>query len=295
MRTVLLYRKADAERNEYYINRFVEEGTALGVEITVMYVEEIEFGVKNAELFFHYQGKVVEKPDFVISRTIFPFLTKHLEMMGWKVFNNSKIAEICNDKAKTYQYLTKLGIPMIDTSFYQREEYERAEKHLSLPAVIKATDGHAGSQVFLIKETKNHSENQNESDTISKEVTDGINHSNFVVQPLVGKAHQDLRVYVIGKNIIGCVLRTSEEGFRSNYSLGGNVEAYTLKPEEEALVQKIIHEFEFGMVGIDFLIGDDGSLVFNEIEDVVGSRMLYHTSDVNFIRLYLEYMISACK
>lgn len=278
----LIYRRQDSVRNKYYIETFQEEGKKRNVNILLMLVDEMDFGVYEGKLYLLYQGKVVDYPDFVICRTIFPLLTRHLELMGIRVFNNSRVAEVCNDKAKTYQMVSSLKLPMINTSFYYREDYERAEANMNeahAPYVIKAVDGHGGSQVFL------------SSDKIKTTTRDGIAHSHFVVQPLTGSRHQDLRTYVIGKEIIGSVLRSSKEGFRSNFSLGGKVESYQLKEMEEACVRKIINEFDFGMVGIDFIIGDEGELIFNEIEDVVGSRMLYHCSKVNFIEKYLEYML----
>ena len=48
--------------------------------------------------------------------------------------------------------------------------------------------------------------------------------------------------------------------------------------------------FDFGLVGIDFIVGNDGELIFNEIEDVVGSRMLYAVSDISVVPLYLDYI-----
>ena len=53
---------------------------------------------------------------------------------------------------------------------------------------------------------------------------------------------------------------------------------------------KIVHAFDFGMVGIDFLIGQDGHLYFNEIEDIVGSRTLSHVSDLNILKEYVTYI-----
>jgi glutathione synthase/RimK-type ligase-like ATP-grasp enzyme len=111
-----------------------------------------------------------------------------------------------------------------------------------------------------------------------------------VVQPLIGSRHQDLRVYVIGNKIQAAVLRTAKEGFKSNYSLGGEVSLYFLSEQETEIVNTIMDQFDFGLVGIDFIIGDEGELIFNEIEDVVGSRMLYRCSDINIVERYLKFI-----
>src|SRR5699024_246313 len=82
---------------------------------------------------------------------------------------------------------------------------------------------------------------------------------------------KDLRVFVIGKTIIAAVLRENDKDFRANYTRGGTAKLYQLNYNETILIQKIINLFEFDYVGIDFLINKTGQLIFNEIEDVVGS------------------------
>ena len=44
-------------------------------------------------------------------------------------------------------------------------------------------------------------------------------------------------------------------------------------------------------VGIDFILDDNNKFIFNEIEDVVGSRMLYQVSDIDIVDLYLNKII----
>lgn len=290
MEAWLIYYKENGHHNQKYIQFYIEEGIKLGIVFKLIIVEELDFGVKNNQLFITYQGNPIVSPDFVISRAIYPLLSKHLEMMGIKVFNNSFVAEICNDKAKTYQYLSKTGIAMVDTSFYTNNLAREVLNNLApgKSHVIKAVDGHGGSQVFL------YNKDGQEKDDIShnvEEIVSGIGKSDIVVQPVVGHRHQDLRVYVIGCEIIGAVLRTAKEGFKSNFSLGGEVQFYYLGEEERIIIDKIISQFDFGLVGIDFIIGDSGQLIFNEIEDVVGSRMLYKTSDINIVERYLQYIM----
>ena len=43
------------------------------------------------------------------------------------------------------------------------------------------------------------------------------------------------------------------------------------------------------MAGIDFIIDKNGEFVFNEIEDVVGSRMLYKTHpDMDILDIFFR-------
>ncbi|MDF2869255.1 MAG: hypothetical protein K0R05_830 [Anaerocolumna sp.] len=292
----LIYGKKDAEKNKGYIDFYMTEGKILGIDIVLLHREKIEVGIKNDSWFIRYDGKDCTKPDFVIVRTIYPLLSKQLEGLSIPVFNSSEIARICNNKAITYQSVANLSIPIIDTTFVENAAVSQKLKVIIEPTVIKTVSGHGGSQVYLslpkcssalpdpYKEIRS-------SETTKEEILAGIGYEDCVMQPFISGRHQDLRVYVIGKEIIAAILRTSNDGFRANFSLGGNVREYELSEDELITIRKIIKHFDFGMVGIDFLIGDKGELIFNEIEDVVGARMLYHCTDINLVKKYLLFIM----
>ncbi len=283
----LIYSIQDVEKNKHYIQFYAEEGKLLDMDIRLILIEDFKFGIWDNKWFMAYKGEAVKYPDFAICRTIYPLFNKQLEYMGIPVFNNSHIAEICNDKAKTCQYVAQSGIPMVDTTFLRNSLLAKELEAITGPTVIKTVAGHGGNQVYLFEPRESTSVEQNENP-----IYDGLNGSDIVLQPLMGSRHQDLRVYAIGKEIVGSVLRTAREGFKSNFSLGGEVREYDLSPDEILLVKKIIQLFDIGMVGIDFIIGDKGELIFNEIEDVVGARMLYQCTDINLVRLYLKYIMT---
>lgn len=277
----IIYNREAADYNRQYIQYYIEEGSKLDIEVKLILVEELDFGVKESRWFLAYRKQEVIFPDFVICRSIYPLLSKQLELMGIRVFNNSFVSEVCNDKAKTYQYLAKTGIKMVDSTFIRNIQVKEILSDIQTPTVIKAVDGHGGSQVFLVDKEDNY--------IITEE---GLGSSDVVLQPLTGSRHQDMRVYVIGNEIVAAVLRTARDGFKSNFSLGGEVCLYHLSEKEKDIVHRIIDQFDFGLVGIDFIIGDEGELIFNEIEDVVGSRMLYQCSEINIVELYLKFIVN---
>lgn len=316
MNAWLIYSEYESKRNKQYIDFYTEEGKKLDINIKLLIVEGIDFGIKDSKGFLTYYGEKLQLPEFAICRVIYPLLTMQLELMGIQVFNNSFVSRICNDKAKTYQYVARTNIPMVDTIFCKKELVAGKLEYIPYPSVVKTTDGHGGTEVFLV---------ENKLDTI--DIAKSCQEKDIVIQPFVGKTHQDLRVYVIGKEIIAAVLRTAKEGFKSNFCLGGEVKLYELSSKERENIYKVINLFNsyegyepdysldqsysldlsslysqtqkiiepviygFGLVGIDFIIGDQGELLFNEIEDVVGSRMLYQCSEINIVKLYLEYII----
>lgn len=275
----LIYNLEDVEKNSRYIQFYMEEGKKLGIDIELRLADYLQFGVRESKHFLLYNNESVVFPDFCVVRCIYPLLTKQLECLGIPVFNNSFVSEICNDKAKTYQYVASLGIKMVESFFYKNHYLNQLKELPFKETVIKSVSGHGGNEVFLLRESE-------ELD----EVLTQCHKKDIVVQPLTGSRREDLRVYVLGDKILAAILRKAKDGFKSNFSLGGEVTEYQLNEKEVSIVKKIIGIFDFSLVGIDFIIGDEGELIFNEIEDVVGARMLYQCTDINLVYEYLSFI-----
>ncbi len=276
----LIYEEEHSKKNESFIQWFMEESEVLNIDLTFLLQSQISFGVRDSELEIMMAGQTAAAPDFVIMRNIAPLFSEQLERMNIPCFNSHQVAAICNDKAKTHQFLAGKGIPMLETFFVTSDELQPGLLPLPYPFVVKSATGRGGVEVFLV-------ENEKQLETTREE----LSSLPLVVQPLAAVPGKDLRVYVLGKKIVAAVLRTNENSFKANFSLGGSVEVYKLSEEEQQLVEKIIEHFDFGLVGVDFLFNEEGQLLFNEIEDVVGCRMLCQTTDINIVKLYMEYIL----
>jgi gamma-F420-2:alpha-L-glutamate ligase len=276
----LVYEAEHAKKNKAFIDWFLEEAEQLEVELTFVFQHQLSFGVKNNGLFLTCEGAEADVPDFVIMRNRDALFSKQLERMAIPCFNSSHVSHICNDKARTHQYLSGCSIPMLDTYFISASEMSFNSPPLPYPFVLKSRSGRGGDEVFIV-------ENAEQLSSMKTALPAG----SFIVQPLAGLPGKDLRVYVLGDQVIGSVLRSNNNSFKANYSLGGTAEAYRLSEWEQTIVNRIIDRFDFGLVGIDFLFDEQGNLLLNEIEDVVGCRTLCLTSDINIVKLYLEFIL----
>ncbi len=270
----LIYRKEDVQKNQFYIESYAKTAPSFGMNCRLVFTDELTFGVENGEPCVKGPGQL---PAFAIVRAIRPDISRYLEKCGVRCFNSAFVSEICNNKAYTYDYLSGRGIPMPDSVFIKNFELRNFLETCPQGKIIKAVEGHGGSQVILF-------------DGNIEKTLDIMGKSDVVVQNRIGTKACDLRVYVLGKKILASVLRSSDRDFRANFSLGGDVRLYELSDKETELVYKIINCFDFDLVGIDFLLDDMGNLIFNEIEDVVGARMLYKCSDIDIVKEYLEYV-----
>lgn len=268
MRTAwLIYDTDGAGRNADYITLHREIGAGYGICFELKMADDLLRNIPEVH------------PDFAMVRTICPTLSERLEREGIRIFNPAFVSRICNDKGRTIGYVKeKTEVPVIPTEKFSAGELTEGLLTAYPGHVVKSVDGHGGAQVFRTEET------------FSK-IRSGIGKSDFVIQPFIGGGGRDVRVYVIGTEIVGAVERTSPDGFKSNYSQGGSVRPYSLSLGEKELVEQICEIFPFGMVGIDFIINSEENFIFNEIEDVVGARMLYACyPEIGLLEKYFAYI-----
>lgn len=274
----LIYSKQDIKRNKSYIEWFIEEAEKQQVKLTLLVRENMQVGLQEGKIYLTYQNENVSLPDFAVVRTVEPLLNMHLESLGLRVFNPFEVSDLCNHKMKTYYAMTKLNVPIMNTMMVKRNHLTEIPPS-PYPFVIKESTGRGGGQVHFIEKEEDW-----------KEIYNNFTTEDLVLQNTDVQKGKDLRVFVIGKEIISAVLRVNEGSFHANYSLGGSARKYELNDDEKQLINKIVQAYPFDLVGIDFLVGYDGQLIFNEIEDVVGSRILSAVTNINLLEKYVSYI-----
>jgi glutathione synthase/RimK-type ligase-like ATP-grasp enzyme len=253
----ILYERGDLEANCFFADRLRSCGVEFGMDCSIVTVDAAD---------------PYDAPDIVVSRARDPDLLSSLEDNGSTVFNGSSVCRICNDKAMTYGLARSLGIPFLPFSI-PGNPLPRGP-----PWVVKSCVGHGGTEVFKA-----------DSEDEARRLCDKLSGRKPIVQEMVSDPGKDLRVYVLGGRIIASVLRSSETDFRANFKLGGRAELVEPPSEVINIVRRIVPELMPDFIGIDFVFGD-GNVYLNEIEDVVGTRMLYSLTDLDPARMYMEYI-----
>src|SRR5699024_1508353 len=274
----LIYVREDAHRNRAYIDWFIDEAARQDIHLQLIYRDLLTVGIINNEKQIFYSGKQMPIPTFAVVRVMEPMLSKHLHGCGIHVFNNQWLSLTANDKLRTHDFMNSLHIPMVDTIYLNVSAYP-AEAPFSYPVILKDARSRSGKHVFLIHD---------QTEWIQKK--EELQGSDLLVQRCNVLHGIDIRVFIVGKEIVGAVKRENKNDFRANYTLGGTVTWYDLKTAERKIVERIVEHCEFGMVGIDFLINEKGEFRFNEMEDIVGSRSLSKVSDINILRKYVTYI-----
>lgn len=272
---LLIYQKEDYDKNKWFADQFIQKGEEFNLDIQLVFTEELSLMIEEGKLSVYKRERMMIPPDFVINRSRNSQISLHFELMGCRVFNNSQVTEICNHKAKTHQIINSHGIKSVKTAI----SLTGVQSVLTYPVILKTNRGHGGTEVYKVN-------NQTEL----SEYRGRFKPDEIILQEMCNNPGIDVRVFILGGEIIGAVKRYSSNNFRSNFSLGGKAERYELSPSQRKLVDKIGEILDFDFVGIDFLINDDGKFLFNEIEDAVGTRTLYQQYDFDVVHMYLEYI-----
>lgn len=258
MKGLLIYEKAEIERNQNFIDRLIN---AAKTHDHILSIVDDQDPIPDA--------------DFIFFRTRNPGLAKELEQRNIPMFNRAEVNVVANDKLKAIQLVQLLGIATVPT-----KKIATVSEITEYPIVLKTIGGHGGKQVELV-----HTE---------KEVTSFLNtfsESTIIAQQYIETNATDVRVFMLGKEVLGAVKRTGpKDSFKSNFTLGGTVEKYTLNSQQIAAVEKIAKALKSDYIGIDFLLLPDESWLFNEIEDPVGARSYFETTKKDIAEPIMEYI-----
>lgn len=263
MRVAIVYDKERAKGNERFALLLGRGLKKYGIETRTFVYPETNF----------------TECDAVVMRTLIPELSEEFTAKGVPVFNNIKTQLIAGDKAKTYEFLREIGVPFIP---YKRMPCTFGE----YPVIVKSVDGHGGTEVFIAGNDAEFSELKKK---IEEEFSDENNLlDRFIVQRLADKS-DDKRVYVLGGEPVVAMKRVNRFDYKSNYKQGGIASVAPLSEEERGYVRRIYEGLGCDYVGIDFMTYK-GKPVVNEIEDIVGCRMVYENTDVDILNLYAKYI-----
>jgi RimK family alpha-L-glutamate ligase len=248
-------------------------------------ISYIEHGQSN--IITHFGN---ERPDFVLFMDKDIHLAKQLEGIGLPLYNRADAIAICDSKALTHQALANHGIMMPKTVFppftydnITRKDFETFRsigKLLGFPLIIKEAYGSFGEQVYLIS---------TEQELLDK--VEQLGATPFIIQEFISTSKgRDLRLNVVGNQVVAAMRRTSEHDFRANVTMGGQMDPYTPTEEESALAISCAQILGTDFAGVDLLFGKDGPLLceVNSNSHVVN---IFNSTGINVADFMMTYIL----
>ncbi|GEN82319.1 hypothetical protein SLU01_06310 [Sporosarcina luteola] len=246
---------------------------------------------KNYEVMMILDEEVAARPDFVVFLDKDILLATFLKNVGIPVFNDPEVIETCDNKAKQYIQLAKKNIAMPQTiiapkvypkfTIAESGYYEKVLEKLGLPMIIKEGHGSFGMKVYLI---------ETEEDFYAK--VDELRGVDYVFQQFIETSRgRDIRVNIVGGEIVAAMYRSSETDFRANITNGGVASVIELTEEQKELAIRAAEAVGAEFAGVDLLYGDNEMPLVCEVNAAAHIRNIYNVTGINVADKMIEYIL----
>lgn len=213
-------------------------------------------------------------------------ILRQLEHLGVPVVNHSGAIEAVKDKLDAQQIMAQCNLPIPRTMLVRFPvDPSLVTSQIGFPCVVKLLVGSYGDGVVLSRDPASFRD--------LMELVAGLDRSqSLILQQYIGtRPGQDLRVWVIGGRVLGCMLRSSTDGsFKANISSGGDGQAFALNHELEQLARQAAAAVQLDITGIDLLFDGTGYGVceVNSAPDFAGFEA---ATGLNVARAMLEHCL----
>lgn len=229
-------------------------------------------------------------PDWVIARTSDWQVICGFESLGIPCFPSSGYIRAASDKMLSHLAMANV-LPCLPTVIAGKRSNvgEAVAEAGGVPCIAKATTGFGGYSVEKVHDVQ-------EVEAIAEKLrSDGKG----VMFQSLAPTPDDLRVYVAGGRVRGALMRHAKTGSsKANLSQGGTAEKFVPSEEDRHMIESALAETfpdEMGFISIDFLVDEDGRLVFNEMNCFPGITLLAARGDAaGFVEGYVDMIEKAC-
>lgn len=293
MRGWILYFKSQDQLgdSDYSVSRLLEAATAKGIDLQIYRPDQFELVVtRDDRKSILVDGSPTPIPDFLIPRlgsstTYFALaIIRQLERLGVFVCNSSVTIETVKDKLHMHQLLAQSNLPTPKTMLFKLPvDIDIVRKEIGFPVIVKNITGTEGAGIYLC---------QSEDKLVDlMELIYSTNPNvNIILQEFIEMSSgKDLRIFIVGGKIIGCMKRVSKGSFKANFSRGGKVEKFELTPEAEWLATETARLVDFDIAGIDLLF-DKGGYKVCEANSAPGFKGLEQVMGKNIAEQIIDYI-----
>ncbi|MBR5611370.1 MAG: RimK family alpha-L-glutamate ligase [Bacteroidales bacterium] len=246
MKKVLFLYPATTPRSSNAFGWFSESFAKYGMEVDIQFWGE-DGTIPGIES--------LPKPDAVVMRGYNSTLSQWFENQGVRVVNSTASMELCRDKIETVRALEEGGIPTPRTLLYSSGYPSWGDlmgDFSGEPVVMKLSMGSKGEDVFLLECEEDYIAAKCYCDS-SPLLEEG---ARVMFQEYISTSRgRDLRVWVIGGEVVGHTLRSNPSGFKSNFAQGGNALSVELPAAASDLAVRAANVLGLDFAGVDILFG----------------------------------------
>ncbi len=247
----------------YTTGRIVEAARVRGIRTRVVDPSEVELGLGERAPAVYWRGRRLPRADVVVPRiglSVHQYglaVVNQLALMGVPVMNGAYGIAASRNKMRVLQMLSAAGVAVPRT--VMASEPGRIKDLVRLvggvPVLVKLLSVSEKSGVMICESLQ--------SLEAALEAILGLGQNIVVQQYLRGALGQDLRVLVVGGEVIAAMRRRAPPGrFAPNLRRGARFEAVELAPEYVRPALEAARVLQLEVCAVDMLDGKGGPRVF---------------------------------
>lgn len=264
-----------------------DAGKKLGLEVEMVDVKEREFDLsKNSGTEF---GDIALQRSVSYYRNI--HTTAYLEYKNVKVINSLNTAIITGNKMFTTLVLQKNGIPTPKTivAFTSETAMKVFREEFGGKAVLKPVSGSWGRMVALLNDEAAAQAVLEDRDYMYPM------YQVYYMQEYVNRPPRDLRIFVIGDEVVTGIYRYQPESdWRTNTARGGKAVKCEITEEIRELALKAAKAVGGGVFGVDMMESPNG-LIVHEVNNTTEFKNTVPATGVDIPKLIMEYVVKEAR
>ncbi len=278
--------------NEHEDNRLVEAAEQRGHEPRLLHLLKCSLSVCNERPNVYYKGTPISDDFDVIIPRIDTSHTQYgltilRQFQAMHIFTTdiAHALELGRDKLRCIQRLLRENIPFPSTGFaHSKEDFDNIINTVGgVPLIIKLVEGTEGVGVFLADDMK-HAVNLLKT---FQQLSVPLIAQEFIEE----SAGKDVRVFVVGDEIVATMQRQSKDGdFRANHALGGETQLTILSEQEKEVALTAARAIGINIGGVDLIRSNRGPMVI-EINVAPGFTGLEEITGVDVAGKIIEYAV----
>ena len=249
-------------------------------------------GKSTARLFYQTPEQKLELDEYqavlprfgVTSTEMGCYVLQHFEIKKTKVLNNAQAFRLARNKWQSLQLLAAYGLPIPSTSYIGELVESSSQLVLHSPSVVlKTLVGMQGTGVELC---------EGKAIALNKLETLKQAGEKALVQDFIAETRgQDIRAFVIGKQVVAGMQRTAGNGnFRANLHQGGKAESIDLTEEEKMIAIQATKAIGLDVAGVDLIRTNQGPMIL-EVNASPGLEGIEKISGKDIAGMMVDYVL----
>lgn len=221
----------------------------------------------------------------IMSHTRSVYASRIFEATGHRVFNPSGVVDVCGDKILTSLALVRAGLPHPETVLAVTPDAAlEAIERIGYPAILKPAVGSWGRLLSKVND-------RDAAETLieHKQSLKSPVHNVYYVQEYVDKPDRDIRVIVLGDEVVAAVYRRSDHWI-TNTARGATTAVCTVTDELRTLALRSAAAVGGGILAVDLLERADGELLVTEVNHTMEFHGLAAVAEVDVADLVVAYV-----